>query len=274
MPTQNPWPPGMKVHLRPIPSRLDRHREQRDGANTASRPLVAASEVPAQVRATRQMTQRLRVTSPPPRSSRTGLDERRLGGVVYRDSAVMRRSVIVVDAPARLPHEQQPRGHVPRQVRQHQPCVDPPAASHARSSAADPSIRTRRLSCAQPRESLEMDAILLLGPDSHLEVREGPDDRFIQALNPRDRDRPPFRYSPSPGRAMKRSPRSGASTIPSTGSPATTSDNEIVHSGLPLAKLIVPSIGSSTQRPRRRGASPPLLTKERNLRGRLGKRST
>ena len=56
----------------------------------------------------------------------------------------------------------------------------------------------------------------------------------------------PFRYAPSPCRAMKRSPSSGASIIPSTGCPSITSDSEIEHSGLSRAKLMVPSIGSST----------------------------
>jgi hypothetical protein len=130
-----------------------------------------------------------------------------------------------------------------------------PHASHARSSAAEPSMRTRKLSCANRASTARCTRFSSSDPTPTLKSAtpmiascKAGTSKIVIGL--------PFRYAPSPCRAMKRSPRNGASTIPSTGSPATANDSEIVHNGLPLAKLIVPSIGSSTQRARAESASP------------------
>ena len=62
------------------------------------------------------------------------------------------------------------------------------------------------------------------------------------------------------------------STIPRIGCPSTTSDSEIAQSGLSLLKLIVPSIGSSTQRGPASARPPPSSSPEkRDLRRGAGK---
>ena len=253
------------MHLRPIGPGLDRDREQRRGREHRDPPVRS----PLRPRARRPRACGADAAAAPHIASADDaphrLHQRRDGRDRVSGFGVVRRAVVVVHQAAGLAHEQQSRGHVPRQVRQHHRRVQPPRRKPREVERGGPVHAHAQALARQACEHRQMHAVLLLRAHADLEVRTRPTIASRKSPRPpRSRSARPLRYAPPPCRAMKRSPNSGASTIPSTGCPPTTSDSEIAHSGLSLAKLIVPSIGSSTQRGRFGVILPPPPSSPRN----------